>query len=252
MKNPITLTAIEKIQPKDTLWDTKVAGFGVRRQKDSISYILKTRVNGRQKLITIGKHGSPWTPETARKKAQSLLTDINNGIDPSERKRIQNSKISVQKAWEQFVLDHISKLKPRTREGYIDLFKRYISPAISSKSIQDVSRQDVAAIHRKLSDKPSTGNYVLSVLSKFMNWAELLELRNQHSNPTTGLKKYTIAPRERFLSQDEYYRLGLALQAEIDRGANPYAIAAIQLLMFTGTRKGEILELEWKSVDLEH
>ena len=59
--------------------------------------------------------------------------------------------------------------------------------------------------------------------------------------------------RERFLSEAELARLGDALRvAERDKGATPWAIAAIRLLTFTGARLSEILTLKWEYVNAEH
>ena len=55
-------------------------------REEEVSYIIKTRIHGRQKLITTGKHGTPWTPETAPKKALKILADTTRGIDPNKRK----------------------------------------------------------------------------------------------------------------------------------------------------------------------
>jgi hypothetical protein len=53
------------------LWDSELKGFGIRVQKGGgKSYVLHYRVGtGRGaplRKLTIGRHGSPWTPETAR------------------------------------------------------------------------------------------------------------------------------------------------------------------------------------------
>ena len=69
----ITLTAINALAPGDTLHDTTLKGFGARRQKDAVSYFLKTRVEGKQRWLTIGRHGQPWTPDAARKHAAQSL-----------------------------------------------------------------------------------------------------------------------------------------------------------------------------------
>ena len=72
------------------------------------------------------------------------------------------------------------------------------------------------------------------------------------SLPCRHVKKYPEHKRERFLSDDEYRRLGAALRdAEREGFASPAAIAAIRLLMLTGCRSGEILSLRWGYVDLD-
>jgi hypothetical protein len=36
-----------------------------------------------KRRLTIGKHGSPWTPETARSEARRLLAEVAAGRDPA-------------------------------------------------------------------------------------------------------------------------------------------------------------------------
>ena len=74
----ITKRTVDALKPGELVWDAEVKGFGVRCQRAAKVYVLKTRVGGRQRWITIGRHGSPWTPEKARGKAMSLLGD---GVD---------------------------------------------------------------------------------------------------------------------------------------------------------------------------
>src|SRR5215469_614279 len=72
---PISIRSVDALAPGSTIWDTTVRGFGVRRQRRDAVYILKHRVDGKQRFVTIGRHGSPWTPETARKEALRILAN---------------------------------------------------------------------------------------------------------------------------------------------------------------------------------
>ena len=40
-----------------------------------------------QRWFTIGRHGSPWTPESARRQAFRILGDVARGIDPALQKQ---------------------------------------------------------------------------------------------------------------------------------------------------------------------
>ena len=64
----IGLREIRALAPSKTIWDAAVPGFGARRQRGAaVAYVLKFRTaEGRQRWYTIGRHGAPWTPDTAR------------------------------------------------------------------------------------------------------------------------------------------------------------------------------------------
>jgi hypothetical protein len=58
---------------KGVVWDTLCVGFGARRQTRDVHYLLRYRLNGRQKFVSIGRHGAPWTVDSARAEARKLL-----------------------------------------------------------------------------------------------------------------------------------------------------------------------------------
>src|SRR5271163_2702606 len=95
MQGKITKRAVDGLAPsadgETVLWDTEVKGFGIRaRAGGGKSYILHYRAGtGRGaplRKLTIGKHGSPWTPETARTEGRRLLGLVAHGSDPAEAK----------------------------------------------------------------------------------------------------------------------------------------------------------------------
>lgn len=79
----ITKRVVDDLKAGQDVWDAEIKGFGVRCQGQSKSYVLKTSIKGRPKWITIGRHGSPWTPDMARSEALKLLGQIVQGEDPT-------------------------------------------------------------------------------------------------------------------------------------------------------------------------
>ena len=79
----VTIWSVQSLAPGETIWDAghkeAVRGFGVRRQRGTPVYVVKYRALGRQRFFTIGPHGSPWTPEKARKEAKRLLGLVARG-----------------------------------------------------------------------------------------------------------------------------------------------------------------------------
>jgi hypothetical protein len=88
VQHKITKRMVDHL-PGDVIWDRDIKGFGVRKRASGAKYyVLKMRIGGRQRWITIGRHGSPWTPDTARREAQQLLGLRAAGRDPAtERDR---------------------------------------------------------------------------------------------------------------------------------------------------------------------
>ena len=76
-------------------------------------------------------------------------------------------------------------------------------------------------------------------------------VRPDATNPVRHVERYREEKKERFLSLEELGRLGEAIRAGEADGANEFAMAALRLLIFTGARLGEILNLRWEEVDLE-
>jgi integrase len=257
MDTRITKRAVDQMvtNGRDVLvWDADLKGFGVRcRTSGAKFYVLKMRVGSRQRWITIGRHGSPWTPETARREALRLLGLRAAGKDPAAERDRQRGALTIAELAERFLAEHVShQCKPRTAEEYQFVVRRYIYPVLGHHRIADLTRADVAQLHHKLRDHPYQANRCLAVLSKMMNLAEAWGLRLDGSNPCRHVKKYREDKRERYLTKEELRRLGGALaDAERDGTESPFAITAIALLILTGARLSEILTLRWEYLDLE-
>src|SRR5215471_11728613 len=86
MIGKVTKATVERLGQGQLLWDQSLNGFGARRQLRHVHYLLRYRLNGRQRFITIGRHGSPWTPEGARTEARRLLGLVASRSDPANER----------------------------------------------------------------------------------------------------------------------------------------------------------------------
>jgi integrase len=256
MEAKITKRSVDQLTPGhgDTvLWDAEVKGFGLRcRRSGAKHYVLKMRVGGRQRWITIGRHGSPWTPETARAEALRLLGLKVSGKDPASERDRQKGVITIAELGTRFLTEYVPQhCKPRTAYEYHRAVDLFINPVLGRHRISDVLRADVAGFHHDLRDRPYQANRALGVLSKMMNLAEEWGLRPDSSNPCRHVKKYREAKRERYLTKQEMQRLGAVLaDAQANATEGPFVITAIGLLVLTGARLTEIITLKWEYVDL--
>ncbi len=248
----ITKRVVDSLTPGEIVWDSELSGFSVRCQRRDKVYGLKTRVNGRQRWFTIGKHGAPWTPDTARRHAVGMLGEIARGGDPSNG-RSKTKDLTVDELAKLFLAEHVErKRKASTANLYRDILNRLVLPKLGRRIAKDIKNADIAGLHHELHGTPYQANRTVAVISKMFSFAEARELLPKDGNPCRHIEKYRENPRERFLTSEEINRLADAIQEAEQSGRSlPSTIAAIRLLLFTGARRGEILTLKWEFVDFE-
>src|SRR6516162_8402417 len=248
----IGLREVRALGPGEIAWDSGLPGFAARRQRsDAVSYFLKYRTSAgrQQRWHTIGRHGAPWTPETARTEALRVLGDVAKGADPASVKAAAKAAPTVAELAARFLAEHAeAKRKPRTAREYRRLFEKVILPALGQKRVADATRQDIARLHHAKRATPTEANRALALLSVFFTFAERQGERPDGFNPCRHVERFPQHRRERFLSGEELARLGDTLAAY---QGSPYHPATIKLLVFTGARLSEVLGLQWDWVSLE-
>src|SRR5271168_1483883 len=107
LQKKIGLSEIRALEPGEIIWDGAVGGFHARRQQSkTVSYVVVYRnAEGRQRWQTIGRHGSPWTPETAREAAKRILGHVVGGGDPAAEKRAKRKAASVAELCDLYMAD---------------------------------------------------------------------------------------------------------------------------------------------------
>jgi integrase len=237
----VTVSSINTLQ--GWLWDAACVGFGARRQTKGVFYYLRYRHAGRQIMHSIGRHGSPWTPDTARNEARRLLGIVATGFDPCAQLRAGESFAN---AIERYLERKRSSLKPRSFED-TERYLRGHAAQLHKLGLDEIDRRKIATLLGQIetSSGPVARNRARSALSSFFSWcvAEgLLDL-----NPVTGTAKaIQNGSRERVLTQDELRQLWRTLP-QINAGFADI----IRLLLLTGQRRNEIGHLSWSEIDLK-
>lgn len=259
MQAKITKRTVDAAIPQDGkalwVWDVELKGFGLRIHPNGQKvYVIEYRPGdgGRaapKRRITIGKHGSPWTPDTARKEAERLLGQVRNGADPAADKTSHKAAPTVADLGERFLREHAdTKRKPATAKQYRRLLDQFIGPAIGRMKIADVTRKNVMKLHSGMCETPYQANRVLALVSTLFTFAEKVGERPDGSNPARHIERFEEDTRERMLSGQELACLGDALA---ETKESPYVVALIKILVFSGARLGEILSMRWEWVDFE-
>lgn len=275
----IGLRKVRALKAGGIAWDTAVPGFGARRQRDTVAYFLKYRTtDGRQRWHTIGRHGAPWTPDTAREEAKRLLGEVVKGSDPAADKHAVRHALTVGELCDRYVADaEAGRLlirggrtkRPRTLAGDRGMIEGHIMPLIGRMKVAAVSREDVdrfmhavaegkTAARAKTRKKRGISNVrggigtasrTVGLLGAIFTYAVRHGMRAD--NPVRGVQRPADGRRERRLSDGEYAALGKALREAEAQRVWPAAVAAVRFLALTGWRSGEALALRWAEVDLD-
>lgn len=252
------------------LWDADLKGFGLKVTPGGAKiYVAQGRINGRPKRYTIGRHGSPWTPDQARQEAEDILYAMSKGEDPTEAKRKARTDLSVAELVDLYFAEGCGTKKASTIAVETGLAERHVKPRLGRRMLKSLTRADLekfltdVAAGKTATDVKTkargraivtggqgTANRTMDLIAAMLAFAVTRDLRPD--NPARGVRKFKPKVRERFLSPKELADLGTALSAAVADGENRYAVDAIRLLMLTGCRKSEILTLRWDWIDTTH
>ena len=250
------------VEDRDAVfWDGELLGFGVRVYPSGAKvYVVQTRCEGRSKRVTVGRHGV-ISAARARRRAALMIARLRAGEDPLPPRAAPaaDTSVTVAELADRFLREYVAvRCKPWTVMTYRGALERWILPALGRLTVGAVNHGHVAALHYRLRDIPYRANQVVAILNRMFSLAEVWGLRRAGDHPCRAIRKYREHHRERFLSEEEFRRLGRVLdevEAETGEGRGrrlgASVAAALRLLMLTGCRRNEILTLRWEEVDLE-
>jgi integrase len=248
----ISLKSINRLEAGQTIWDQAVKGFGVRRQRKATVYVLKYRDRtGRQRFKTIGRHGSPWTPESARNEAKLYLAALISNRTTSGQN--QGKTLSFAEAADLYQTRYaVLHKKPRSLAEDRRNLARHIVPYLGHKGLMDITPETVEAFLGHRRQFPANANRCLALISHIFTSAGKWGYVPGGFNPCRGVRRYREKRRERFLSDKEISRLGAILSASGSpaikgsaRQEDWRAVNVFKLLIYTGARLSEILTLQW-------
>ncbi|MGI4951924.1 MAG: tyrosine-type recombinase/integrase [Janthinobacterium lividum] len=238
----IGLREVRALGEGEDVWDTAVPGFGARRQRsDAIAYVLLYRTaDGRSRRFTIGRHGAPWTPDTARDEARRVLGEVAKGNDPAAAKQAKRSAATVAELCDLYLEDaEAGRLltrrggtkKPSTILTDRSRIAAHIKPILGAIKVPAVTRDDVEAFMHQVAEgttksRRATGNKggmsivrggkgassrTVGLLGAIFTYAVRKRMRTD--NPVQGVVRHADGRRERRLSDAEYAALGTGLAA---------------------------------------
>jgi integrase len=275
----ITKRFVDRVEPGQANYlvrDTEVKGFVlVVTPAGARSYAVDYRAgSGRaspKRRLTIGKHGSPWTPEMARAEAKRLLAEVAAGRDPAMVRQADRKALTFSALIDLYLSEGVSHKKASTLKTDRGRIVHHLRPLLGQLRADRITRADIERMRNAveagktaeklmIGEKRRSGSMArggkgtaaqcVALASSIFAFAVERSLCSE--NPAHGVKKTAVRKIERFLSEAEIARLAETLDADAEKSGNPYAGTAIKLLLLTGCRRGEIVNLHWDHVDFEH
>lgn len=231
------------------LWDDELRGFGVKiTPAGRRSYVYQYRVGGREaktKRWTIGSHGDPWSPASARDEAERLALLVGQGIDPvdAEKKR---RKDAVTLAFTSYV-ETFAKgyLEPEWGSSWKDAKRQlelHVAPILGAQPLNKITVSDLNSVFDKLRSQPALQRNVYAVTRKMFAWAEKRD--DIERSPFAKMAVPGGAkPRRRVLTPDELSALWEAT-FKLDHPRGHF----VRVLMATLQRRSEVAELQWPEI----
>ena len=220
--------------------DKTVPGLRVRiGQSGKPSFIIRKRVGGKIRVITLGQYGARFSLADARKAARSALSDLDAGKAVAPVKR---GTLTIKSLWSEYLA---TKTALRSHREIVRIGEKHILPELGERMADAVTRGDVTRFIDGIA-APVMARLVHAQLSAFYSWA-MPRLDKLASNPCRDAgRPPKPKARDRVLTENEM----AALWRVVDAQAEPWR-SAVKLLILTGQRKSEVFEARRAEFDLK-
>ncbi len=227
-----------------TLWDTGVAGLGVRvRPSGSRTFIYHLKTEGGVRKMSFGPAALRKVEEVRRACMEAATGAA--GADAVRRGKAPLFRDFVAGEWK---ADRFERCKPSTRKGFRSMLNRHLLPAFGARRLDRITRSMALGWFEACSrSAPGSANHALALLRQILNHAHALG--HIGANPVRGIRRNPGRKMTRFLSREEIARLHHVLDRCAEGSASEAQQAdIIRLLLLTGCRKGEIVYLRREEV----
>lgn len=253
------ITFPSSVEGRRVLWDQRLKGFGIRvNPNGSVVFVVQYRMKAKgakTQTYTIGKYGSPWSPDAAREEARALLEKVHHGVDPIDAKRkaassaeqtaVEESHYDFDRFADRYIDDHVKANSLRSLKDIEGTFDRDLRPFFKGKSIRQITKQDCKDMRVKVGKRSKSGaNKAHKWLNAAIMWG--IEHDGLDTSPMFGLKKpFKEEKRSRVLAEWEIALLWSVLPAL----AWQFAML-MRILILTGQRLREVAGIRWEEIDL--
>jgi integrase len=270
----LTKGFIDKVQsPADGYvnhWDDSVKGYGLRvTSAGKKVFIAQGRVHGKAVCFTIGPFPT-FTEHKARERAQSILQDMREGIDPRDTKKHDEMMAVTLRQVADDYMNRPGKLKPRS----VAAIERHVVTTFKAwehKPIVAITEEMCRTRYKEMAEKglsgerkggsPGQANQAFDILRAILNYAARQFRRVDGKpliqfNPTDILGDHRVklkARTSRYVPKDkvgEVWHTLTTARASTAYETERTSTDLIMFLLLTGARIEEAASLRWEHVHI--
>ena len=242
----LTDASVSRLRPGEreyTVWDTTVRGLGVRvRTTGGKSWVLLRQDAGGSRRVSLGPVETASVAEARRACLTRQVAPEPEGR-AARRDAVPLLRDFVAGEWREANYD---RYKPSTKKGVRALLDTRILPAFGSKRLDRIAPAEVRRWFDDFSrTAPGNANLGLALLRQILNFAAARG--HIDANSARDIQRNRRPVLTRFLSREEVDRLHRVLERQTGRGQRQQA-DIVRLLLLTGCRRGEIVQLRWSEL----
>jgi integrase len=256
MPASLTTRSVENAKPdlarRLEIPDGALPGFYLVVQPSGAkSWAVRYRLDGKPKKFTLGPYPRLKLGD-AREQARSALQLASEGRDPAAERTTAEREVNAATRLRFGVvvaefIERYAKPRNRTWPETERLLTKADLASWQDRDLRTITRQDVLTALDRVVERgaPIQANRLVAALRRFFGWA--VERGLLEHSPMTSLKPPSAEThRDRVLSDKELRAIWLAA----DEIGYPFG-RAVQLIILTGQRRSEVLEAEWREIDLD-
>ena len=232
------------------------------RNANNKSWLLRFERGGVERWLGLGPV-HVFSLKEARERARKARQLLADGIDPIEHKRTEKAKLAAEKAktltfaeaTQRYFDQHEKGWRNRKhREQFLSTVQIYAHPVLGSMSVADI---DTAAVLRAIEPhwltKTETMNRVRGRIERILDWCTVRGYR-QGANPAAwrGHLAEVLPARTKVAKVEHHPALPYAEVADFIsklRERKAIAARALEFVILTAARTGEVLGARWDEID---
>lgn len=249
------------------VYDTECPQLAVRLRPGGKTYLVILWDNQRKRTVksTLGKV-ERLTPEQARKKAQALVASVGDGVDA---RRPAIGPMTLGELIDKWYAEKSGNVRTAAE---LKVKALHYLGRLAHRQASEVKLEDIGAIHTHIATEArkrirkrvngevqwvehgepglaATADKWRATINAVYVWGQRKGLVS--SNPAAGIEAAFDAKgaeRTNYLRGDELLRFWKAMLADHDADTRD----VFQLLLHTAQRRGNVLAMRWRDIDLEH